>query len=125
LRASGGSPANSLDIELSTSTAESAEVTKKITSSRMLRPDSSADSGRASYMVNRTFSGPLASAPAMSTPPKICPHSAVPPKTENHAKPSRLGTTTTPSTNSRTVRPYDTRAMNAPTNGDQEIHHAQ
>ena len=38
-------------------------------------------------------------------------------------KPS--GTSSTPTTNSRIVRPRDTRAMNMPTKGDQAIHQPQ
>ena len=56
LRASDGSPADSLDMDPSTSTAESAEVTKKITRSTMVRPDSSADIGSESYMRKSTVS---------------------------------------------------------------------
>ncbi|MNV64872.1 hypothetical protein D3C71_1575340 [compost metagenome] len=62
---------------------------------------------------------------ARSTWPKICDHSAVPPNTENHRKPSTLGAITTPSTNSRMLRPRETRAMNEPTNGAHAIHQAQ
>ena len=36
-----------------------------------------------------------------------------------------VGTSNTPSTNSRTVRPREMRAMNMPTNGDHEIHQPQ
>src|SRR3546814_16429408 len=61
----------------------------------------------------------------MSTRPKICDHSAVPPNTENQRKPSRLGAITTPRMNSRISRPREIRAMNAPTNGAHAIHQAQ
>ena len=36
-----------------------------------------------------------------------------------------VGISNTPTINSRIVRPLDTLAMNIPTNGDHEIHHAQ
>ena len=36
-----------------------------------------------------------------------------------------VGMNNTPTMNSRMVRPLDTRAINIPTKGDQEIHHAQ
>jgi hypothetical protein len=50
---------------------------------------------------------------------------AAPPKTAIHRTQTRLGMIRTQVTNSRTVRPRETRAMNMPTKGDQEIHHAQ
>src|SRR5699024_12569868 len=50
---------------------------------------------------------------------------ALPPSTENHRKVTSVGTSNTPETNSRTVRPREIRAMNTPTNGDQEIHQTQ
>ena len=36
-----------------------------------------------------------------------------------------MGTSSTPTTNWRMVRPREMRAMNMPTKGDQEIHQAQ
>ena len=50
---------------------------------------------------------------------------ADPPKTDIQKKVIRVGTKSTPRTNSRTVRPFETRAMNMPTKGDQAIHQAQ
>ena len=50
---------------------------------------------------------------------------AVPPKTANHTKVTTLGATSTPRTNSRMVRPLEILAINVPTKGVQEIHHAQ
>ncbi|MNC67623.1 hypothetical protein D3C75_1181330 [compost metagenome] len=47
------------------------------------------------------------------------------PKTVIHRKVKAVGTSSTPMTNSRTVRPREMRAMNMPTNGDQAIHQAQ
>ena len=44
---------------------------------------------------------------------------------ENHTNDTRLGTTMTKPTNCRMVRPLEMRAMNMPTNGVQETHHAQ
>ena len=49
---------------------------------------------------------------------------AVPPKTVNHAKKTRLGTPMTPRTNSRTVRPFEIFARNTPTKAPQLSHHA-
>ncbi|MNU02327.1 hypothetical protein D3C72_2459960 [compost metagenome] len=50
---------------------------------------------------------------------------AVSPNTviQNRVKPA--GTSSTPQTNSRMVRPREMRAMNSPTNGDQAIHQPQ
>ena len=50
---------------------------------------------------------------------------ALPPKTANHSRDTREGTSSTPVTNWRMVRPRLMRAMNMPTNGVQEIHQAQ
>ena len=50
---------------------------------------------------------------------------AVPPKIENQMTVTRGGTRSTPVTNWRMVRPRLIRAMNMPTNGAQETHHAQ
>jgi len=50
---------------------------------------------------------------------------AVPPKTVIHRVHASEGTISTETMNSRTVRPRETRAMNMPTKGDQEIHQAQ
>ena len=41
------------------------------------------------------------------------------------AKLTPLGMSSTPTTNSRTVRPLEMRAMKVPTKGAHEIHHAQ
>ena len=49
----------------------------------------------------------------------------MPPKAVIHSTDTIEGTNSTQNRNSRTVRPRLTRAMNMPTNGDQEIHHAQ
>ena len=49
----------------------------------------------------------------------------MPPTTANHRKPKPVGAATTPSTNSRMVRPREIRATNIPTNGAHEIHHDQ
>ncbi len=50
---------------------------------------------------------------------------AVFPKTVIHRKVNSTGTSRTPVTNSRMVRPREIRAMNMPTKGDQEIHQPQ
>ena len=50
---------------------------------------------------------------------------AAPPKMQNQIRVTVLGIRMTPATNSRMVRPRLMRATNMPTNGVQEIHHAQ
>ena len=50
---------------------------------------------------------------------------AAPPKIANHTSETRLGTSSTPVTNWRMVRPRLMRAMNIPTKGVHEIHQAQ
>ena len=52
-------------------------------------------------------------------------NSADPPKVAIQKKENSDGRNRTPSTNSRTVRPFEMRAMNIPTNGDHEIHQPQ
>ena len=47
------------------------------------------------------------------------------PNTVIHMSVKPAGTNSTPVTNSRMVRPRETRAMNIPTNGDHESHHPQ
>ena len=50
---------------------------------------------------------------------------AVPPNAPIHKIDTSVGITMTQNTNSRMVRPFETRAINMPTKGDQEIHQAQ
>ena len=50
---------------------------------------------------------------------------AEPPKIANQSSETALGTSSTPQTNCRMVRPRLIRAMNMPTKGVQLIHHAQ
>jgi len=50
---------------------------------------------------------------------------AVFPNVVSHKNVKPVGTNNTVSTNSRTVRPRDIRAIKVPTKGDHEIHHAQ
>ena len=57
--------------------------------------------------------------------PLRCRLIAAPPKIANQSRLTALGMRMTPATNWRIVRPRLIRAMNMPTNGVQEIHHAQ
>ena len=50
---------------------------------------------------------------------------AVPPRMPNQTMQTRVGTSSTPAMNSRTVRPREMRAMKMPTNGVQDIHQPQ
>src|SRR5699024_1008160 len=113
-----------------TSEPESEEVMKKIATRKIAITEKMLPSGRfpsASKMALSTTRFPSASTfcDTMSTPPKNCSYSPVPPRTENHRKPTMLGTSNTPVMNSRIVRPREMRAMNTPTNGDQAIHQPQ
>ena len=63
-------------------------------------------------------------APARSAP-FCCALMPAPPKIANHTRLTTVGTRRTPVTNSRMVRPREIRAMNIPTNGVHETHHAQ
>src|SRR5690554_3858373 len=49
----------------------------------------------------------------------------IPPKALNHKKVTKAGRNNTHKINSLMVRPLEIRAINVPTNGDQEIHHPQ
>ena len=50
---------------------------------------------------------------------------AAPPKIANQTRLTSDGTSSTPVTNWRIVRPREMRAMNMPTNGVQDSHQAQ
>ncbi len=109
----------------STSVAESPEVTKNTSTSTVATTDITAPKGSAENIANSAVDTSALTAAAIGTCCQISRCSAVPPKTANHTKPASVGASTVPTMNSRIVRPRETRAMNRPTNGDQEIHHAQ
>ncbi len=68
----------------------------------------------------------LTTAPSTVMSPSVCcAWMADPPKIENQMRATMLGARSTPTTNSRMVRPRLMRAMNMPTNGVHEIHQAQ
>ena len=103
---------------------ESAEVMKNVNTKATAMREMGAAKGRLSNMWNRARAGssmPFAKAP---TPACACSR-ATPPKTDIHRALARVGSNRTAIKNSRTVRPREMRAMNMPTKGDQEIHHAQ
>nr|WP_236824784.1 MULTISPECIES: hypothetical protein [unclassified Blastococcus] len=101
--------------------AESALVTKKVTM-RIIAPiPAITPPGRVSSRANSCCSVAWPASPAPSCSARM----PAPPNTENHSPLTSVGTASTPTTNSRMVRPREMRAMNVATNGDQEIHHAQ
>ena len=102
--------------------AESALVMKKMTieiiaSTEVIAPAGSSRSSRNS--MSWPDSASLSPAPVVSS------HIDAPPTTVNHTRHTTLGTTMTVVTNSRRVRPRLILAMNMPTNGVQDTHHAQ
>ena len=104
---------------------ESDDVTKKETTRSTPSSDAAAENGNASSMANIAVAMSFSTAPARSAPPPSSRFRAVPPNTDIHRKESNVGAATTPRIISRTDRPFEMRAMNMPTNGDQEIHHPQ
>src|SRR5690606_4245501 len=109
-----------------TSEPESDEVTKKVITSKVATSDITADSGRCSKNWNSATAVSAATASASAEMPCIMTMwMAVSPNTVIQMKVKPTGTNSTPTTNSRMVRPRETRAMNMPTNGDQAIHQAQ
>ena len=109
-----------------TSEPESDEVTKKVIINKVATSDIRVDQGSCSSIINIAVGE---SANAVFT--KLMPLSAssmvsaMLPKKLSHKKVKPAGTKSTPTMNSRIVRPREMRAMNMPTNGDQEIHQAQ
>jgi hypothetical protein len=102
--------------------AASAPETKKIATSTMTSTVITVASGYCSSTPNSWPS--VVACPATSTPSR-CAAMPAPPKTANQTRLTTLGTSSTPVTNWRIVRPRLIRAMNMPTNGVQEIHQAQ
>jgi len=121
----GGFGLPRLLIMLSTSTAESPEVTKNTITSSVAATDMICPKGRTSSMANSARATSDLTVSASGICCQICIVSALPPKTENHRKAASEGASTVPMMNSLSVRPRETRAMNSPTKGDHEIHQAQ
>ena len=118
-----GSPREA--IESTTYAPESAEVTKNTAINKIASHDTGPAHGRYSQKRNRSASTlPTVCA---SAPPAMCVSTQMAPlpKAVIHKRLKAVGTSSTPTTNSRMVRPREMRAMNMPTNGDHEIHHAQ
>jgi hypothetical protein len=108
-----------------TSDAASAPLTKKSATSTITTSDVRPDRANCSSVVKSPISGAWATAVEMSAAPLSWRSIAAPPRIANQTKLTPLGISSTPSTNSPTVRPREMRAMNVPTKGAQEIHHAQ
>src|SRR5699024_4427351 len=113
-----------------TSDPESEEVMKKIATRMIAITEKTAPRGRfpsASKSTASTFRLPSSfKLPAVrSALVNSCWKMPTPPSTENQMTPTIVGTSSTPATNCRIVRPREIRAMNTPTNGDQEIHQPQ
>src|SRR5574344_275658 len=108
-----------------TKAPESAEVTKKT----LIRSTASAEvisgHGSRSKKLNSSASTLLALSASECSPPCNDSQMALLPNTVIHKRLKAVGTNRTPRINSRRVRPREMRAMNRPTNGDQEIHQAQ
>src|SRR5690606_23284265 len=105
--------------------AESDEVTKKVTTSAVAMLIEMVSSGRCSRKRNSATATSSLTAATRLPAPVSWMNSAVLPNTVNQKKVKAAGTSSTPTMNSRTVLPRDIRAMNMPTNGDQEIHQPQ
>src|SRR5699024_4877516 len=105
-----------------TSEPESEEVMQKIATMMMPSTDSSCVAGNCSKMRNIDSSAVMS---PRSPLPNHWRNSPLPPQIENQIMPARVGTSSTPATNSRTVRPLEMRAMNTPTKGAQAIHQPQ
>src|SRR5690606_32413638 len=108
-----------------TNIPESAEVTKKTMMIAMVKKLTILVRGRYSIKPNNNASGSVANLindpSATFTPNQI----ALFPKTTFQINLNIVGMIKTAATNSRIVRPLETLAINSPTYGDHEIHHAQ
>ncbi len=109
-----------------TSAPESAEVTKNTTTMMIATSDSTEANGKCSRKANSAseLSRSMAS-PRLVTCSQRIMWMAVSPNTVIHNRVKAVGTSNTPLTNSRIVRPREMRAMNRPTKGDQASHQPQ
>ncbi len=104
---------------------ESDEVTKKVIITMMARADVTISRGKFSRSTNRETGMFSWTAREMPPPPNISMKRAVFPNMVSHINVMNVGTSITPRMNCRMVRPWETRAMNIPTNGDHAIHQDQ
>ena len=105
---------------------ESEEVTKNVTISIVANAEVIVVNGSCSSSTKIAV-GILVSTAVASPIPAACisSHSPLLPNTVNQRNVKPDGTSNTPRINSRMVRPREMRAMNMPTNGDHDTHHAQ
>src|SRR5699024_5264000 len=101
---------------------ESEEGTKKTATRMVPSTDSSGGAGDCSEMRDIDSSAVMS---PRSPVPNHCRNRPLPPQIENQIMPTRVGTSSTPATNCRTVRPLEMRAMNTPTKGAHAIHQPQ
>src|SRR5690625_3739894 len=105
---------------------ESTELIKNLLINKITKNTIIVPNGTCSNTANNAASSPIALTLSMMFASwKNSRLIAVPPNTENHKAPKIVGTNITPKTNSRIVRPRETRAINVTTKGDQAIHQAQ
>src|SRR3546814_20520485 len=108
-----------------TSAPESADVTKKVMTSSVANPDAIIDRGNCSSISkSATGMSTVAVSARVATPPRSI-WIAVFPNTVIHRNVKSDGTISTPSTNSRIVRPREIPALNNPTKGTHTHPHPQ
>lgn len=113
------------DILSITSIPESAEVTKKMIIIARTIKLKTLESGKYSKNLNIKASG--SETRALSAPLATLKSNQIAlfPKTDIQIKLNKVGMIKTAAMNSRILLPFEILAMNSPTKGDQEIHHAQ
>src|SRR5690606_16513984 len=108
-----------------TNIPESAEVTKKTMMIAMVKKLTIVVRGRYCKKRNINPSGSGASLVSATSATFTDKRSALLPTTAIQIKLNMVGMIKPAATNSRIVRPLETLAINSPTYGDHEIHHAQ
>ncbi|MOA09827.1 hypothetical protein D3C78_1296820 [compost metagenome] len=105
---------------------ESAEVTKNTTTMAIAINDKILENGKCSRKLNSASATSFCTVLARSRAPSAMIRlMALLPNTVIHSSVKPAGTNSTPVTNSRMVRPRETRAINMPTKGDQDNHQPQ
>ena len=127
MRCQTGVPCWPPEASMSTTSApESAEVTKNTTTMMIAISEIKPEKGKCSRKANSAseLSCSMASPRLLTCSQRIM-WMAVSPNTVIHNRVKAVGTSSTPATNSRMVRPREMRAMNRPTKGDQASHQPQ
>ena len=116
-----------VDIMSVTIAAESMEVTKKIMMINSANTLITVASGYCSSRMNSAGDGSSPATTGSDSTPGFDASSSKParPKMENQMMTKTVGKPMTPAMNWRTDRPREVRATNMPTNGDQQMVHAQ